>query len=119
DCAYQADEPITVYTRVLFNLGRGPQAEGEGRTYRYWIAVNERNKAVLAKEYFELPVNFEDGALTTSVTQDQVVVIPRADATYSGEHFEILVGLDVKPQMAEFNRTASRFRVNAWTAART
>lgn len=116
DCAYQADEPITVYTRVLFNLGRGPQAQGDGRTYRYWIAVTERNKAVLAKEYFDLPVTF-DGALTTSVTQDQVVVIPRAAATTSGDNFEILVGFDVTPEMAEFNRTGSRFRVNAGALA--
>ena len=116
NCAYEGDDPITVHTRVLFQLGRGPQAEGEGRTYRYWIAVTERNKAVLAKEYFDLPVNF-DGQLTASVTQDQVVVIPRADATTSGDNFEILVGFDVTPQMAEFNRTCSRFRVNAGVLA--
>jgi len=116
DCAYQNDEPITVHTRVLFNLGRGPQAQGDGRTYRYWIAVTERNKAVLAKEYFDLPVNF-DGQPTASVTQDQVVVIPRADLTTSGDNFEILVGFDVTPQMAEFNRTGSRFRVNAGVLA--
>lgn len=116
DCAYQNDDPITVHTRVLFNLGRGPQAQGENRTYRYWIAVTERNKAVLAKEYFDLPVDF-DGRPTASVTQDQVVVIPRADATTSGDNFEILVGFDVTPQMAEFNRTGSRFRVNAGVLA--
>lgn len=116
DCAYQNDDPITVHTRVLFNLGRGPQAEGDARTYRYWIAVTERNKAVLAKEYFDLPVDF-NGALTASVTQDQVIVIPRADATTSGDNFEVLVGFDVTPQMAEFNRTGSRFRVNAGATA--
>ena len=118
NCAYQGDDPITVHTRVLFNLGRGPQAEGDARTYRYWIAVTERNKAVLAKEYFDLPVDFE-GALTTSVTQDQTIVIPRAEATTSGDNFEILVGFDVTPQMAEFNRTGSRFRVNAGAQAAT
>ena len=116
DCAYQGDDPITVQTRVLFNLGRGPQAEGDQRTYRYWIAVTERNKAVLAKEYFDLPVDFE-GALTATVTEDQTIIIPRADATTSGDNFEILVGFDVTPAMAEFNRTGSRFRVNAGTLA--
>ena len=115
ECAYQRDEPITVQTRVLFNLGRGPQAQGDARTYRYWIAVTERNKAVLAKQYFDLPVNFE-GAQTASVTQEQTIVIPRAEATTSGDNFEILVGFDVTPQMAEFNRSGSRFRVNAGTA---
>lgn len=118
DCGYQNDDPITVEMRVLFNLGRGPQAQGDGRTYRYWIAVTERNRAILAKEYFDLPVSF-DGEQTATVTQDQTVVIPRATATTSGDHFEILVGFDVTPQMAEFNRSGSRFRVNAGTAAAT
>jgi hypothetical protein len=115
DCSYQGDEPIRVETRVLFNLGRGPQAQGDARTYRYWIAVTERNRAILAKEYFDLPVDFE-GAQTASVTQDQIILIPRAEATTSGEAFEILIGFDVTPQMAEFNRSGSRFRVNAGTA---
>jgi len=115
DCAYQSDDPITVQTRVLFNLGRGPQAEGQARTYRYWIAVTERNRAVLEKTYFDLPVTFEPGERTTSVTQDQTIVIPRANETVSGGNFEILVGFDVTPQMAEFNRSGSRFRVNAGT----
>ncbi|MDO9076064.1 MAG: Tat pathway signal sequence domain protein [Brevundimonas sp.] len=116
DCAYQSDQPITVHTRVQFNLGRGPQAQGDGRTYRYWIAVTERNRAVLAKEYFDLPVNF-DGATTATVTQDQTIVIPRAEATTSGDHFEVLVGFDVTPAMAEFNRNGNRFRANAGTGA--
>jgi len=118
DCGYMNDDPITVEMRVLFNLGRGPQAQGDGRTYRYWIAVTERNRAILAKEYFDLPVNFE-GAQTTTVTQDQTIVIPRATPTTSGEYFEILVGFDVTPEMAEFNRSGSRFRVNAGTPAAT
>ena len=116
DCAYQSDQPITVHTRVQFNLGRGPQAQGDGRTYRYWIAVTERNRAVLAKEYFDLPVDF-DGATSTTVTQDQTIVIPRAEATTSGDHFEVLVGFDVTPAMAEFNRNGNRFRANAGTGA--
>lgn len=115
DCSYQSDQPITVQTRVQFNLGRGPQARGDGRTYRYWIAVTERNRAVLSKEYFDLPVNF-NGAETATVTRDQTIVIPRAEATTSGDHFEILVGFDVTPEMALFNREGNRFRVNAGTA---
>ena len=116
DCSYQSDQPITVQARVQFNLGRGPQAQGDGRTYRYWIAVTERNRAVLAKEYFDLPVDF-NGAQSTTVIEDQTIVIPRAEATTSGDHFEVLVGFDVTPEMAEFNRNGNRFRVNAGTTA--
>ena len=115
-CRYQSDDPITVDMRVLFNLGRGPQAQGDGRTYRYWVAVTERNTAMLAKTYFDLPVTFE-GRDRTQVTQEQTIVIPRASATTSGDNFEILVGFDVTPAMAELNRTGSRFRINAGAPA--
>ena len=117
-CAYQSDEPITVQMDILFNLGRGPQAGGDQRTYRYWIAVTERNEAVLAKEYFDLPVDFE-GAATASVTEEQSVIIPRASAETSGGNFEVLIGFDVTPEMAEFNRTGSRFRMTSGQAAAT
>ena len=45
------------------------------------------------------------------------IVIPRAEATTSGDHFEVLVGFDVTPAMAEFNRNGNRFRANAGTGA--
>ena len=117
-CSYQADEPITVQLNALFHLGRGPQAQGDQRTYRYWIAVTERNEAVLAKEYFDLPVNFE-GQQTAAVTEEQTVVIPRATPETSGGNFEVLIGFEVTPEMAEFNRTGSRFRMTAGQAAAT
>ncbi|WP_312064276.1 Tat pathway signal sequence domain protein [Brevundimonas sp.] len=112
DCVYRESDPIRLDFNVLFNLGKGPQANGDGRTYRYWIAVTERNNAVLAKEYFDLPVDFA-GQQTASVQQAQSIVIPRADATTSGNNFEVLIGFDVTPEMAEFNRSGSRFRVTA------
>lgn len=115
-CAYQSDEPITVQMNILFNLGRGPRAADDQRTYRYWIAVTERNEAVLAKEYFDLPVDFE-GRAATSATEEQSVIIPRATAETSGGNFEVLIGFDVTPGMAEFNRTGSRFRMTAGQAA--
>lgn len=112
DCVYREADPIRLDFNVLFNLGKGPQASGDARTYRYWVAVTERNSAVLAKEYFDLPVNFE-GQTTASVEQAQSIVIPRADATTAGSNFEVLIGFDVTPEMAEFNRSGSRFRVTA------
>lgn len=112
DCEYREADPIRLDMRMLFQLGRGAQTAGDQRTYRYWVAVTERNNAVLAKEYFDLPVNFE-GQRTASVTEDRTITIPRAEATTSGSNFEVLIGFDVTPEMAEFNRSGSRFRVNA------
>ena len=114
DCEYREADPIRVDIGMLFQLGRGPQATSDQRTYRYWVAVTERNNAILSKEYFDLPVNFA-GQRTASVNEERTIVIPRAGVDTSGGNFEILVGFDVTPEMAEFNRSGSRFRVNAGT----
>lgn len=113
DCAYQGEEPITVDIGVLFSLGKGPQATGgDQRSYRYWVAVTERNRAVLSKEYVDIAADFA-GSDRATVTDERTIVIPRANSTVSGANFEILVGFDVTPEMADFNRAGSRFRVNA------
>lgn len=113
-CEYREKDPIKVQMDLLFSVGRGPKADGVQKTYRYWVAVTDRNRTVLAKEYFDLPVSFQPGADRMYVNDAvQGIVIPRAEQTTSGNNFEILVGLDVTPQMAEFNRAGKRFRINA------
>ena len=113
-CRYKANEPITVAIQVNFQFGRGPQAQGGSKTYKYWVAVTQRNAAVLDRKMFEVPVQFAPGR-DRAVRSDllQQIVIPRADAKVNGANFEVLVGFDVTPKMAEFNRQGKRFRVNA------
>ena len=113
ECTYRESDPISIDMNILFQLGRGPQAESGQRTYRYWIAVTERNSAILAKEYFDLPVDFEGGDRVYVTEQIRNLTIPRADIAVSGANFEVLIGFDVTPEMAAFNRNGSRFRINA------
>jgi hypothetical protein len=116
-CEYKADEPIQVQARLLFGLGRGPQAEGVRKDYRYWVAVTDRNRGVIDKQYFDLPVDFKPGQDRMEITQDVAnIVIPRADIKVSGANFEVLVGFDVTPEMADFNRQGKRFFANAGVA---
>jgi hypothetical protein len=111
-CEYKDAEPIRVSMELLFGLGKGPKATGDRKTYRYWVAVTQRNQGVIAKEYFDLPVRFDgDRAMVTEKVEG--IVIPRANLETSGANFEVLVGFDVTPQMAEFNRDGKRFRVTA------
>lgn len=113
-CRYRGDEPITVKLAINFQLGRGPQAEGLDKDYRYWVAVTARNQFVIAKQEFTLPVQFAPGQDRMAVQQNvQEITIPRASAKVNGSNFEVLVGFDVTPQMADFNREGKRFRVNA------
>jgi|SRR5580658_471472 hypothetical protein len=113
-CEYKNDQPIAVQARLLFELGRGPMADGQRKTYRYWIAVTDRNRGVLAKQYFDLPVTFTPGTDRMEKIEDITgIVIPRKDLKVSGANFEVLIGFDVTPEMAQFNRDGERFRVNA------
>jgi hypothetical protein len=113
-CEYKAGEPIHVETELLFAFGRGPQAVGSSHVYRYWVAVTDRNLGVIAKEYFDVDATFPPGQDRVLIT-DRLngIVIPRATAGVSGSNFEVLVGFDVTPEMADFNREGKRFRVNA------
>lgn len=116
-CEYKDADPIKVQVELLFAMGRGPTAVGEAKTYRYWVAVTLRNNQIIAKEYFDLPVKFDAGEDRVFV-RDTVanIVIPRASLDTSGANFEVLIGFDVTPQMAAFNRDGKRFRVNAGAA---
>ena len=112
-CQYKDDEPIRVTMDVLFAFGKGPQSVGDSKTYRYWVAVTDRNRDVIAKQEFDLPVHFPSGKDRVYVTESiNNITIPRGTATTSGANFEVLVGFDVTPQMAEFNRLGKRFREN-------
>ncbi len=114
ECRYKGDDPITVKLAVNFEVGRGPEAIGRVKDYHYWVAVTARNQFVLAKQEFTLPVEFAPGVERMAVTQNvQEITIPRADAKINGSNFEVLVGFDVTPGMAEFNRLGKRFKVNA------
>jgi hypothetical protein len=117
-CAYKSGEPIKVNMNVLFEFGRGPQAQGSTKTYRYWVAVTDRNREVLAKQTFELPVSFPAGQDRVYKTETiKEIVIPRATPTVSGANFEVLVGFEVTPEMAAFNRDGKRFRANVGAVA--
>ena len=118
ECTYRNDDPIRVDVELLFSFGKGPRAEGTAKTYRYWVAVTERNRTVLAKEWFEIQAQFDKGRDRVDYRERLGgITIPRASETTSGSNFEVLVGFEVTPQMADFNRQGKRFRVNAGQAA--
>jgi hypothetical protein len=117
-CQYRGDEPIHLQMQILFELGRGPQATGASKTYRYWVAVTDRNRDVINKAYFNLPVAFPAGQDRVTYTDTlKGITIPRASAKVSGGNFEVLVGFDVTPDMVAFNRDGKRFKPSAVIAA--
>lgn len=112
-CEYKTNEPIKVRINALFSLGKGPAAQGDQKAYGYWVAVTFRNQVVIDKQRFSLPVDFKGRDRVDQQVELGDIVIPRANNTVSGSNFEILLGFDVTPEMAEFNREGKRFRITA------
>ena len=113
-CEYKGAQPIRERLAIGFAFGRGPMARQMHKDYRYWVAVTVRNLAVLNKTYFTVPADFTRGSDRVDYVDHLAgIEIPRAKAGVSGANFEILVGFDVTPEMADFNRLGKRFRVNA------
>jgi len=111
-CRYVDDNPIDMTLNIDFSLGRGPAAQEERRTYRYFVAVTRRDVAVIAKEFFEVDVRFPGNATVVTV-RDQIggIIIPRANKEISGANFEILVGFELTPEQLAFNTDGKRFRL--------
>ena len=113
-CEYKGAQPIVEHLAVGFAFGKGPMAKTMHKDYRYWVAVTVRNLAVLDKQYFTVSADFPKGTDRVNYVDHLAdITIPRAKAGVSGSNFEILVGFDVTPEMADFNRLGKRFRVNA------
>jgi hypothetical protein len=116
-CAYKQADPIKLEMQILFEFGRGPQSDSSRKLYHYWVAVTDRNRGVIAKQYFDVPVTFSGAGDRVTLTEAiPSVLIPRHDSKVSGANFEVLVGFDVTPAMAAFNRDGKRFRANAGVA---
>jgi len=78
------------------------------------VAVTRRGVAPIAKEYFDVEVEFNGSEqIVTRTERIEHIVIPRANAEVSGENFEILVGFELTPEELQFNRDGRRFRVDA------
>jgi hypothetical protein len=113
-CRYVDENPILETIEINMAFGRGQAAEGQRKTYRYWVAVTRRGRAPIEKKYFDVDVRFRGHDPVVRQTERiERIVIPRASHEVSGENFEILVGFDLTPEQLAFNREGKRFRINA------
>ncbi|MEE9328737.1 MAG: hypothetical protein V3V30_01260 [Parvularculaceae bacterium] len=109
-CRYFADTPIEAEIRVSFAFGKGPMANANVKNMKYFVAVTRTNKEFIAKEEFDLPVNFKRGDVVTISDTVGNIVIPRKDDSTSGTNFEIVVGLVLTKQQVIYNRSGKSLK---------
>lgn len=107
-CRYTTDKPIEAQVEMDFAVGRGPAATGETFDVTYFVAVTRRDKDLIAKREYTVPVTVsaEGGIATVSFTQSvRDITIPRAGPNTSGTNFEIAVGFALSREQLLYNRS--------------
>jgi hypothetical protein len=110
-CRYVGDKPIEAEVDLTMAFGKGPKGENGDKAFSYFVAVARRDLEVIAKEKFPAPVEFTDSRRVV-VFEDDVdkIVIPRAGENTSGVNFEIIVGFNLTPEQAIFNRSGKSLK---------
>jgi hypothetical protein len=114
-CRYVGADPIKMDLTIDMAFGRGPSADGRRHTYRYWVAVTRTNTAPIARQYFDVTVDFGNNDRMAGSEYIAEIIIPRANDSISGANFEVLVGFELTPDQLAYNRAGKRFRVTAGT----
>jgi hypothetical protein len=113
-CSYYDERPILANLEIDMGFGRGPAANGDQKTYEFFVAVTRRDRAVIERATFPVSVRFRDGEDRVFQTETiDAISIPRAQPDTSGVNFEILVGFELTDEQLAFNRSGQRFRVGA------
>ena len=112
-CRYIGTNPITMEIEIDFAFGRGPKAEDLNHTYPVFVTVTRRDRSILAKERFDIPVTWPaDKDIVRLTEKVPGIVIPRANETVSGSNFEVIAGFDLTPEQLAYNRSGTRFTIN-------
>lgn len=110
-CRYFGDEPITAEVEIDLAFGKGPKATENDKVFNYFVAVTRTNLEVIAKQDFSVPVAFSERRSVVVKTEDiDRIRIPRANEQTSGTNFEIIVGFNLTPQQAIYNRSGKSLK---------
>ena len=110
-CRYTGDKPIEAEVDLTMAFGKGPKGANGQKVFTYFVAVVRRDLEVIAKQEFPAPANFSDKRQIV-VFEDDVdrIVIPRSREGVSGVNFEVIVGFELTPQQAIFNRSGKSLK---------
>ena len=103
-CTYDDDEnAIEAELQVLLLANRGPADQGRQAQFRYFVAIATSNRAVLAREEFDLAIPFEGNRTRVAIAEQLEPRIPLAPGQTGGE-YRVFVGLSLTPEELDYNR---------------
>ena len=101
-CEYDDD---VVEALVIVNLValRGPADDDRVAEVAYFVAIADRNKAVVAREEFSVEIPFEGNQTQVVVTEEVEPRIP-LQAQEIGTDYRVYVGLRLTPDELQYNQ---------------
>lgn len=110
-CRYFDDEPIDADLTIDMAFGRGPKGAAGKKYFKYFVAVTRKDLEVITKKEFNVVADFDDDqSLAFAEEEIDKIVIERLNEDTSGVNFEIIVGLSLTAEQANFNRSGKSLK---------
>ncbi len=103
ECLY-GDDRVDVVLNVVMVAERGPASTEEEVPFRYFVAVVSPGGEILAREIFEAPARFQQGADRGVWSEALSQTIPLPDGALNGPQYEILLGFQLTPEQLRYNQ---------------
>ncbi len=103
-CDYVDDDRV-IEMRLELRIAalRGPAARGAKVELPYFVAIIGPDQAILAKQVFASPIEFEQNRRRAGALEQTDQTIPLQDGQ-TGADFEILVGFQLSAAQLDYNR---------------
>lgn len=95
---------VSVDMRVLFQVTRGPANTDRKGTFRYFVAVADRNDKPLQKRIFTTEIEFPGNRNRIAPFEEMSLKIP-LKAGENGGDYTVLVGFQLTAEQLEYNRS--------------
>jgi hypothetical protein len=93
---------VTVDLQVLFRATRGPASTSREASLRYFIAISDRNDAILARAEFDSDIAFEGNRNRVAYLEELTQKIP-LKAGELGDAYRVYVGFQLSDEALQYN----------------
>lgn len=95
---------IDVEVEVLFNATRGPANRDRKAMFRYFVSVTDKDRAILYREAFNLPVEFPGNKTRLEIRSDKITLQLPVEPNRTSNYYMIFTGYELTREELEFNR---------------
>lgn len=106
DCNYDR-RGVDVALQVAIAATRGPADRNRVADFEYFVAVTDPQRNILAKEVFQVRLQFPPNAQRTGTVDEIEPRIPLKNRD-EGVDYQIIVGFQLTPEEMEWNRSQKR-----------